>query len=201
MERRFTLEGGGALTVREEGLRAVLAAQRPDDGRGLYRAYLLGPEGGPALLGTMAPEGKILVIRRTISLDELRRQGAWPPCGGRAELSFSFTGNAATEGWRWADPAALPFRDGELRRAASRLGRTLYRQEGEGFALACPFSCREPFPSRTSSVWRSRRSWRDGGMSSSASTPWAGLCRPGREGAGSSPQGKNSMIDPGAALC
>lgn len=145
MERRFTLEGGGALTVREEGLRAVLAAQRPDDGRGLYRAYLLGPE-GRALLGTMAPEGKILVIRRTLSLDELRRQGAWPPCGGRAELSFSFTGNAATEGWRWADPAALPFRDGELRRAASRLGRTLYRQEGEGFALACPFSCREPFP-------------------------------------------------------
>ncbi len=145
MEQRFTLEGGGVLTVREEGLRAVVAAQRPNDGRGLYRAYLQGA-GGQVLLGTMAPEGAVLKVRRTFSLDELRRQGAWPPRSGRAELSFSFTDSKAPEGWHRADPAGLRFREAELFRAAVQLGRALYRREGEGFALAYPFSCREPFP-------------------------------------------------------
>ena len=130
MEQRFTLEGGGVLTVREEGLRAVVTAQRPNDGRGLYRAYLQGA-GGQVLLGTMAPEGAALKVRRTFSLDELRRKGAWPPRGGRAELSFSFTDSKAPEGWHWADPAGLRFREAELLRAAVQLGRALYRREGE----------------------------------------------------------------------
>lgn len=82
MEQRFALDGGvGALSVREEGPRASIAAERPDDGRGLYKAYLRG-RGGSVLLGTMTPENGRLLVRRTFSLDELRRRGAWPVLGG-----------------------------------------------------------------------------------------------------------------------
>lgn len=146
MEQRFTLDGGGGtLSVREEGLRAVMWAERPNDGRGLYKAYLRGP-GGRVLLGTMAPEGGVLRVRRSLSLDELRRRGAWPPQGGGAELSFSFAGPDTPPGWRWAEPSGFPFRETELLRTAVRLGRVLYREEQEGFALAYPFSTGAPFP-------------------------------------------------------
>lgn len=145
VEQRFPMDGGGSLTVREEGVRAVAAAERPDDGRGLYKAYLNGP-GGRVLLGTMAPEGGLLRVRRTLSLDELRRRGAWPPRGGGAELSFSFSAPDTPTGWLWADPAGLPFREAELLRTAVRLGRVLCRRGAEGFALAYPFSAGEPFP-------------------------------------------------------
>lgn len=146
MEQQFTMDGGvGRLAVREEGLRAVLTAERPDDGRGLYKAYLTGP-GGRVMLGTMVPEGGRLQVRRTLSLDELRRKGAWPPRGGGAELSFSFAGADPPPGWGWTDPAGLPFREAELLRSAVRQGRVLCRREAGGFTLAYPFSCREPFP-------------------------------------------------------
>lgn len=104
MEWRYALEGGGSLTVEEAGLRAVLTAERPEDGRGLYKAYLRGPS-GRALLGTLAPEGGRLRVRRTLTLDDLKRQGAWPPVGGEAELAFSFGRDRAPAGWRWTDPA------------------------------------------------------------------------------------------------
>lgn len=145
MEQRFALEGGGTLTVQENGLRAVVTARRPNDGKGLYRAYLQGPE-ARVLLGTMSPEGGSLSVQRALSLDELRRQGVWPPRGGSAELSFSFSIPDAPPGWRWCDPSALDFQEAELQKAAARLGRTLCRREGEGFSLAYPFSCRESFP-------------------------------------------------------
>lgn len=145
MEQRFSMDGGGSLSVREEGVRAVLTAERADDGRGLYKAYLRGP-GGQTLLGTMAPEGGMLRVKRTLSLNELRRRGAWPPSGGEAVLSFSFAGPEIPSGWQWTDPASLPFRESELLRTAVRLGRVLCRRTGEGFALAYPFSMSAPFP-------------------------------------------------------
>lgn len=86
---RFSLAGGqGWLTVEESGGRARCAAELPEDGKGLYKGYLCGT-GGRALLGTFLPEDGRLKLRRTLSLDELRRQGAWPPTGARAELAFS----------------------------------------------------------------------------------------------------------------
>lgn len=145
MEWRYALEGGGSLTVEEAGLRAVLTAERPEDGRGLYKAYLRGPS-GRALLGTLAPEGGRLRIRRTLTLDDLKRQGAWPPVGGEAELAFSFGRDRAPAGWRWTDPAGLRFGEEALQAMAVRQGRVLLCSEGEGFLLACPFSCAQPFP-------------------------------------------------------
>ena len=86
---RFSLDGGrGWLTLREEGGRVRLEAELPDDGRGLYKAWLLGRR-GRALAGTFVPEGGALRLRRVLSLDELRRQGAWPVTGARAELAFA----------------------------------------------------------------------------------------------------------------
>ena len=81
---RFSLDGGrGWLTVREENGRARIEAELPDDRRGLYKGWLLGAH-GRALAGTFVPEGGALKLRRTLSLDELRRQGAWPPAGAAA---------------------------------------------------------------------------------------------------------------------
>lgn len=146
MEQRFALDGGtGALMVREEGLRAVVTAERPDDGLGLYKAYLRGP-GGRISLGTLAPDGGVLRVRRTLSLDELRRRGAWPPRGGGAELSFPFAGTDAPSGWRWVRPEELPLREAELLRKAVRLGRVLCREGEERLTLAYPFSTRREFP-------------------------------------------------------
>ncbi len=145
VERRFALEGGGSLTVREAGLRAVAAAERPADGRGLYKAYLVGPS-GRALLGTLAPEAGRLRVRRTLSLDDLRRQGAWPPVGGAVELAFSFGRDPPPPGWGWREPAELTFGEGLLERMVSEGGQVLCRRSGAGFALAYPFSCARPFP-------------------------------------------------------
>lgn len=145
MEWRYALEGGGSLTVEEAGLRAVLTAERPEDGRGLYKAYLRGPA-GRALLGTLAPEGGRLRVRRTLTLDDLKRQGAWPPVGGEVELAFAFDRDRAPAGWRWTDPGALSFGEEALRAMAVRQGKVLLRAEGGGFLLACPFSCARPFP-------------------------------------------------------
>ena len=106
---RFSLAGGqGWLTVEESGGRARCAAELPEDGKGLYKGYLCGT-GGRALLGTFLPEDGRLKLRRTLSLDELRRQGAWPPTGARAELAFSAGspgGPHPPEGWHWEEAPA-----------------------------------------------------------------------------------------------
>ena len=145
MERQYRWGGGGSLPVRADGLRAAVEAERPADGRGLYKAYLRGPS-GRALLGTLAPEGGRLRIRRTLTLDALERQGAWPPAGGEVELAFSFGGEGTPAGWRRVDPGRLSFGEKALRAMAVRAGSALCREEGEGFTLAWPFSCARPFP-------------------------------------------------------
>ena len=56
MEQRIEMRGGGSLTFRQEGTKLQLEAERPEDGRGLYKAWLRGSRGGKLLLGTLAPE-------------------------------------------------------------------------------------------------------------------------------------------------
>ena len=64
MERRFSLlDGRGWLKVREEGGRAACEAVLPDQGRGLYKCWLLGPS-GRYLLGPFLPEGGELRLSR-----------------------------------------------------------------------------------------------------------------------------------------
>ena len=96
----------------------------------------------------VVPEDGRLKLRRTLSLDELRRQGAWPPTGARAELAFSAGspgGPHPPEGWHWEEAPARRMGEPLLARAAGG-GRALYRPEPEGFSLAFPYAETRAFP-------------------------------------------------------
>ena len=168
MEQRFALDGGvGALSVREEGPRASIAAERPDDGRGLYKAYLRG-RGGSVLLGTMTPENGRLLVRRTFSLDELRRRGAWPVLGGAAEMAFSFRGEETPpQGWSWGSggfDSRPPGWDGSC---AGGMGR--------GSHWHAHLNRSGNFRFRSSSVWGASRAL---GAGASCSFPLTGAAGP-----------------------
>lgn len=147
MAERFSLaEGKGWLTVDTQGSRVVCAAQLGADGQGLYKCWLLGA-GGKALLGTLIPEGEVLRLRRTLSVAELQRQGAWPPTGAEAVLAFSFSEQkkGIPQGWRREHNPARLMGEPLLAQAAGE-GGALFRQEGNGFCLAYPFRTDRPFP-------------------------------------------------------
>ena len=145
MEGRFVLaEGRGWLTVREQQGRAVCCAQIPDDQRGLYKCWLVGPT-GKALLGTFVPQEGALRLERTLSVSELKRQGAWPPEGGEAALAFTFGGKEGPpQGWSRVDaPGQLL---GEPLLSAAARGPALMRREENGFLLAYRYEPDSPFP-------------------------------------------------------
>ena len=147
MERWFSLAGGaGWLTVAETGDRAVCAAQLPADGKGLYKCWLLGPE-GKALVGTFVPEGGELKLSRTLPVAKLKGCGAWPPTGAEAVMAFSFAGRKppVPGGWRWEPSPGRLMGEPLLARAAGEEG-ALLRREAEGFSLAYPFDPGRPFP-------------------------------------------------------
>ena len=134
MEQKLEMRGGGTLTLRRDGPRILVEAVRPRDDRGLYKVWLLGQRGGRLLLGTMAPEGNVLRLWRTISQGELERAGCWPASGAEAVMAFSFSGG---ERWyREAHPERM-IRDPLLRGMIR--GPMLCRKEGDGFRLAAPF--------------------------------------------------------------
>ena len=145
MEQKVPMEGGGALRVWTEGLRVRAEARRPDDGLGLYKAYLKGP-GGELLLGTMAPEGGELRIRRTFSQDELHRRGAWPVTGGAARLYLLFQGERPPAGWEQVEGSGPPLGEAALRQGAAALGRVLCRRQSGRLQVAVPFRTDRPFP-------------------------------------------------------
>lgn len=134
VEQRLELAGGGVLTLRQEGNRVHLEAERPRDEKGLYKVWIGGAQGGRMLLGTLAPEGNRLRIFRTISQGELARMGCWPVTRGEAVLIFSFPGG---ERWyRENHPEGL-LSDPVLRGQVT--GPMLCQKEKEGFRLAAPF--------------------------------------------------------------
>ena len=174
MEERFPMGRGGWLRVREDGALAFVRAELPDDGRGIYKAWLDG-RGGSALAGTLLPEGGMLRLRRTLHLDMLRRAGAWPPTGARAELAFSPNPPTAPppvaspdspdsshvlpqsppiippegpgeDGWRAEPCPGRRMGDAVLERAAEGIRDALCRAEGDGVALALPWSAGRAFP-------------------------------------------------------
>ena len=140
----WNMEGGGTLSLEEEGLRVHLRAVCPDDGRGLYKVWVRG-RGGSLLLGTLTPENGRLALSRTLSRSTLGQAGCWPVTGGNTVLVFPFT-EQSEEGEPWRpDPARL-CRDPLLR--ALLRGRTGFfsGQEGEARLLAAPFSDQKEFP-------------------------------------------------------
>lgn len=149
VEKRFSLaEGRGWLSVREEGPRVVCQAELPDDGRGLYKAYLTGG-GGRMLLGTLMPEGAALRLRRVFSAGELERRGVWPPDGGGAELAFAFQKDPAAPppppGWTYEARPERLMGEALLARAVSGAAGALLRREEGGFLLALPYRADREF--------------------------------------------------------
>lgn len=143
MRETMNMEGGGVLTLRLDGPRVHMEAERPADGRGLYKVWLRGDHGGRLLLGTMAPEGGALRLRRTLSLSALERAGCWPQFRAEAPLAFSFAAGGPG-GWYCEQHPERLLADPVLR--AQVQGPMLCLREGEGFSLSAPFRPDRPFP-------------------------------------------------------
>lgn len=136
MEEQLTMRGGGTLTLRRDGLRVHMQAERPSDGRGLYKVWLHGDQGGKLLLGTLAPEGGQLRLRRTVSIEALERAGCWPQFWVEAPLAFSFTGTKQGKWYCEQHPDRLvadPILREQLRCSM------LCQRDQDGFSLAVPF--------------------------------------------------------------
>ena len=122
-------------SVTEQGPRVIVEVRCSDKGDGLYKAYAVG-SGRSFLLGTMLPESGNLCLRRTLTVDSLKRQGMWPIKEVECHLSHPFPGV----------PQTIPWTDEVLRRSACRLPRHTVRRSGGGFVLSLPFDSRLPFP-------------------------------------------------------
>lgn len=141
MKERMAMGGGGVFTLRQEGPRVQMEAERPSDNRGLYKVWLHGDQGGKLLLGTLVPEGGALRLRRTLSVSELERAGCWPRFRAEAALAFAFHDRP---GGRWyceQHPERL-VSDPVLK--AQMSGAMLCRREAEGFTLSAPFATDRP---------------------------------------------------------
>ena len=134
--------GGGWLTLRQEGPRVHLDAERPADGKGLYKVWLHGDHGGKLLLGTLAPEGGALRLRRTLSVGALEQAGCWPQFRAEAPLAFSFAESPGS--WYCEQHPERLLADPVLRGQVR--GPMLCQREGEGFSLSAPFRADRPFP-------------------------------------------------------
>lgn len=143
----WSFEGpNGAVTVRQEGDRAVCQAIRPADNGGLYKAWLHGA-GERVLLGTLVPEGGALRLRRVMEVSALDRQGAWPPTGAEVVLAYSFASEPPPPPkWCWTDCPRRLLEDPVLSRCLQGTKRALLNRDIEGFFLAFPWSSHEPFP-------------------------------------------------------
>ena len=140
----------GTVQVREEGLQAVISARAADDGGGLYKLHLLG-KGGSLLLGTMLPENGVLRLRRTIPVDQLCRQGLWPPTGAEIRLAYALGQQNGEEahpsaGWVREEHPARLMGERLLRECAAPLKGGLLKREEEGFVLALPWEPGGVFP-------------------------------------------------------
>lgn len=136
----------GAVTVRQEGERAVCQAIRSKGG-GLYKAWLRGAGEARFLLGTLIPEGGALRLRRVVEVATLRREGVWPPVGAETALSYAFTPETPPpSGWCVTDCPGRLLEDRALAETLRNAHRGLVRRDLEGFFLALPWSQRRPFP-------------------------------------------------------
>lgn len=122
-------------SVTEQGPRVVIEVQCDNNRDGLYKAFAVGQKGS-VLLGTLVPEKGKLALRRTLSVDSLKRQGAWPVIQVESRLAHSFSGNNVS----------IPWVDEILRSSARRLSRYAVQRSGEDLILSTPFDTNMPFP-------------------------------------------------------
>lgn len=140
MQGRWDIQGG-TLELREEGARVWLRASRKEDGRGLYKAWVLGRT-GRYLLGTLAPEDGGLSIERRLSLGELERCGCWPVTGGEICLTYPF----ARPQWSPEPQPERVCREEYLKVSLRGRQGFLSRSGPEEVELAYPFRTDCPLP-------------------------------------------------------
>ena len=129
MVEKIMLEGGGTLSLREDGPRVHTEARRQNDGQGLYKVWLRGGGKGRLLLGTLVPEGGELVLSRTLSRRTLEDAGCWPVAGGKAVMAYPFTEKSAGE-WYWEEEPWKLVSDPVLVQAARSWGPCWYSGAG-----------------------------------------------------------------------
>ena len=142
---KIMLEGGGTLSLREDGPRVHTEARRQNDGQGLYKVWLRGGGKGRLLLGTLVPEGGELVLSRTLSRRTLEDAGCWPVAGGKAVMAYPFTEESAGE-WYWEEEPWKLVSDPVLVQAARAGGPCWCSGGGEEVRLAASFRGGRQFP-------------------------------------------------------
>lgn len=159
MEERLALlrdgaegEKLGTLSCARQGMyvRFQAVCPRPETQAGLQKVWL---EQGTRrlLLGTLAPEGRLLTLRRSVSLAALSAQGVPAPERGivtGAELlpaarAGSPSQQAEGDAGCWQALPALPVPLPEAE-AAGRRGQ--WRREGEAYLLRFPWGWGQAFP-------------------------------------------------------
>ncbi len=135
----------GVVTVRQEGDQALCRAIRPDQRNGLWKAWLLGMN-GRILLGTLIPEGGALRLRRTVTVEQLERQGVWPPTGAELVQLNAPPPDPPPIGWCWTDCPSRLMGEPGLHLSLQQTQRALLRREETGFQLGLPFGPKLPFP-------------------------------------------------------
>lgn len=149
MESCFPLHGlTGRVFCRDDGMRAELWVEAENEQSGLYKVYIKGND-GQLLLGTLVPEAGSLKLRRSFSIEELRRAHCWPVEGGYAVLAFSFgrpSGEESPQGWMENGLEQVPIADAVLHRSAAQVRGLLVRRGRAGFWMAAPYGERSPFP-------------------------------------------------------
>lgn len=132
-------------SAQEQNGKVTVVVSRSNDGTGLFRAYAVGSGGGRLPLGTLAPQGGALILRRTLSVDALRQRGCYPIATVETALVHSFSPAPPLPGWS-DPPQRLPWPDDLLAAAYAAAQKPRYRPTSNGFSLAFP--CREngPFP-------------------------------------------------------
>ena len=136
MEYPVLLEGEqvGTAEVTEEGERLAVTLRCREDGRGLFRGYLVCP-GGEVPLGLLEPRDRGLWLQRRLLREELRPLGR--PREVRLGMTFAFAGD-----WQdLRDPAPFAAAAGE-----ELSGDLLWRRAGGLRQLALPYDPARPFP-------------------------------------------------------
>lgn len=127
-------------SVTEHPESVTFSVTRPADGRGLYRAYAVGP-GGKWPLGTLTPEEKRLTLTKTLGKALLREKGCWPILRVECCLVFPFTERPSADIFD-----RLFRRDPILRASLLRGEKPCYIKRFDGFDLRYPFRVDAPFP-------------------------------------------------------
>ncbi len=132
-----------------QGKRVDLEVRAQNDGKGLYRAHLIGA-GGQYSLGNLMPQGRGLRLRCLVMQSELIAAGVWPPTGCALRLVHAFGKlqvPSIPQGYRLEREFRRYFHEFPmLRELVEAAGAVLCRETDDGVTLLFPYAKEQPFP-------------------------------------------------------